>query len=274
MDVSSSGLLRELDSLPALRSFDAFPKTQSTYRTRSTTGGLTTLFVILALFLLTLNDLNEYLYGEATYEFGVDTEVGKQLQINVDITVAMPCHFLTVDVRDAVGDRLHISDEFRKDPTTFDVGEAQRLQTLSLSETSASNIIRDASSGWFSRNPSFTRTKTLVKEGTETACRIYGSMDVKKVTGNMHITTLGHGYMSREHTDHKLMNLSHVIDEFSFGPYFPRISQPLDNSFELSPEHFAIYQYFITVVPTLYVDAGRRKVSILPLIACSRVLAR
>ena len=26
------------------------------------------------------------------------------------------------------------------------------------------------------------------------------------------------------------MNLSHVIHEFSFGPYFPRISQPLDNS--------------------------------------------
>lgn len=27
-----------------------------------------------------------------------------------------------------------------------------------------------------------------------------------------------------------VMNLSHVIHEFSFGPYFPRISQPLDNS--------------------------------------------
>lgn len=28
------------------------------------------------------------------------------------------------------------------------------------------------------------------------------------------------------------MNLSHVIHEFSFGPYFPAISQPLDNSVE------------------------------------------
>jgi hypothetical protein len=34
------------------------------------------------------------------------------------------------------------------------------------------------------------------------ACRIYGSVDVKKVTANLHITTLGHGYMSYEHTDH------------------------------------------------------------------------
>lgn len=30
------------------------------------------------------------------------------------------------------------------------------------------------------------------------------------------------------------MNLSHVITEFSFGPYFPDITQPLDNSFELT----------------------------------------
>lgn len=28
------------------------------------------------------------------------------------------------------------------------------------------------------------------------------------------------------------MNLSHIITEFSFGPYFPEIVQPLDNSFE------------------------------------------
>lgn len=26
---------------------------------------------------------------------------------------------------------------------------------------------------------------------------------MKKVTANLHVTTLGHGYMSWEHTDHK-----------------------------------------------------------------------
>lgn len=31
------------------------------------------------------------------------------------------------------------------------------------------------------------------------------------------------------------MNLSHVITEFSFGSFFPDISQPLDNTFELAP---------------------------------------
>jgi hypothetical protein len=32
------------------------------------------------------------------------------------------------------------------------------------------------------------------------------------------------------------MNLSHVITEFSFGPYFPEIAQPLDYSFEIAKE--------------------------------------
>lgn len=73
------------------------------------------------------------------------------------------------------------------------------------------------------------------------------------------------------------MNLSHVIHEFSFGPFFPRISQPLDNSVEMASSRmlpltstyfsysdpsfadFHIFQYFISVVATQYIDAGRRK---------------
>ncbi|TBU27498.1 hypothetical protein BD311DRAFT_843440, partial [Dichomitus squalens] len=59
------------------------------------------------------------------------------------------------------------------------------------------------------------------------ACRIYGTITAKRpgalpavVTANLHVTTLGHGYASHEHVDHKFMNLSHVITEFSFGPDF------------------------------------------------------
>ena len=31
-----------------------------------------------------------------------------------------------------------------------------------------------------------------------------------------------------------VMNMSHVITEFSFGKHFPEITQPLDNSFEVT----------------------------------------
>lgn len=31
-----------------------------------------------------------------------------------------------------------------------------------------------------------------------------------------------------------VMNLSHIITEFSFGPYFPDMTQPLDYSYEVT----------------------------------------
>lgn len=70
------------------------------------------------------------------------------------------------------------------------------------------------------------------------------------------------------------MNLSHVITEFSFGPYFPEIAQPLDYSFEIAKDRtffsllcpysdsstiaFMAYQYFLHVVPTTYIAPRSR----------------
>lgn len=180
------------------------------------------------------------------------------------------CTDLTIDIRDAVGDRLHISDsEFQKDGTTFEIGHAGRIDSipqrdLSVGGTISASKKKNAKSMFQKEGKSagphqasFSRTAHIVPDGP--ACRIFGSMNAKKVTGNLHITTLGHGYWSWEHTDHSLMNLSHVIHEFSFGPYFPQISQPLDASVETSNEHFAVFQYFVSIVPTTFIDAwGRR----------------
>ncbi|GAA5946476.1 hypothetical protein JCM3765_000260 [Sporobolomyces pararoseus] len=258
---------------PPLTAFDAFRKTNSTYKEKTTRGGFFTLLITLIVALLVWTEAKEYLYGEADYSFSVDRGISHELQLNFDATVATPCHYLTVDVRDAVGDRLHISDEFKKEGTTFEVGTARMLETLrTRPELSASDMLKGSKG-----KRQFAKTKKIIEDGP--ACRIYGSMDVKKVTGNLHITTLGHGYMSWEHTDHALMNLSHVIHEFSFGPYFPKIVQPLDNSVyvllkslitsveltlssssvnSLKRANFHIFQYFLSVVSTTYVDARRR----------------
>ncbi|TNY17198.1 endoplasmic reticulum vesicle transporter-domain-containing protein [Rhodotorula diobovata] len=230
----------------------ATPQTNSTYREKTTRGGLFTLIVSLVVAALVWTECRAYFWGEPSYEFSVEREIAHDLQLNFDATVATPCHYLTVDVRDAVGDRLHISDEFKKDGTTFDIGHARSLKSAHDGQgVSASKMVRDAKG-----RRVFAKTGNVVDDGP--ACRIYGSMEVKKVTGNLHITTLGHGYLSWEHTDHALMNLSHVIHEFSFGPYFPRIVQPLDNSVEITNAHFHIFQYFLSVVSTTYVNAARR----------------
>lgn len=102
------------------------------------------------------------------------------------------------------------------------------------------------------------------------ACRIYGTLNVKKVTGEYALSGwyVVHRFLCQPiyislhwATDTRVMftclmtvrlflvmsptcfndavvemNLSHVITEFSFGPYFPDIAQPLDYSFELAKE--------------------------------------
>jgi len=133
-------------------------------------------------------------------------------------------------------------------------------------------------SGLFRRSQDLYKpTYNYVPDGS--ACRIYGSLTVKRVTGiypccvrlylihhscgasllaNLHITTVGHGYSSNFHVDHNrmyhnisrvlnvmsyftVMNLSHVITEFSFGKHFPEITQPLDNSFEITQDRMSFF---------------------------------
>lgn len=86
-------LLNKLSAIaPAsLANFDAFPKLTTTYRTRSESRGFMTLFVVLLAVLLLLNDLGEFLWGWPDYEFSVDRNVNPNLEINLDMVVAMPC---------------------------------------------------------------------------------------------------------------------------------------------------------------------------------------
>src|SRR5258708_551152 len=109
-------------------------------------------------------------------------------------------------------------------------------------------------------------TYNHVQDGS--ACRIYGSLSVKRISGAppcdrnatltnaslfqqtctsphsamaiavefMLTTTVCPPLLLIKHifTSFTVMNLSHVITEFSFGKYFPEITQPLDNSFEVA----------------------------------------
>ncbi|BEJ16377.1 hypothetical protein CspHIS471_0509820 [Cutaneotrichosporon sp. HIS471] len=271
-----NSLLKELDKIAPMKSFDAFPKVQSTYTAHSRRGGVLTVIVSLIIFLLVLNDLGEFLYGEPDYSFSIDSDLENDLQLNVDLTVAMPCQYLSIDLRDAVGDRLHLSSAFAKEGTIFEAGRATPQKLAKSSKApSASKIISDSRRSTPNQKKSLSGVRALFSKGTDQqkhfqyrpthnwvkdgpACRVYGSVSVKKVTGNLHITTLGHGYMSGHHTDHDLMNLTHVVHEFSFGPFFPAIAQPLDMSLETTNDPFAAFQYFLRIVPTTYIDANRR----------------
>jgi hypothetical protein len=150
--MADSDLLTKIEhSVPsALKEFDAFPKLPASYKARSGSRGLLTVVVGLATFFLLLNDIADFMFGWPHYEFAVDHAAGSAMKVNVDMVVNMPCgceyrkyiedYFfpddrlrvlvLSVDLRDAVGDRLYLTSAFRRDGTTFDVGSAVKLQSV------------------------------------------------------------------------------------------------------------------------------------------------
>jgi hypothetical protein len=47
-------------------------------------------------------------------------------------------------------------------------------------------------------------------------------------------------------------NFSHIISELSFGAFYPSLLNPLDRTVEETPNHFHKFQYFLSIVPTVY----------------------
>jgi hypothetical protein len=43
-----------------------------------------------------------------------------------------------------------------------------------------------------------------------------------------------------------------MITELSFGPHYPSLQNPLDKTIAETTDHYYKYQYFLSVVPTLY----------------------
>jgi len=179
---------------------------------------------------------------------------------------------VSIDLRDASGDTLHFSeDDIVKDPVDFNK-ERQRAQKRSLTQyflkmlhsqyRNMKKIERKdkkiVAGGPRHRDSGFDFSDPMENAEEARACRVYGSILVKKVTGNLHISTFVPTFMAvNAHENGMGIDMSHIIHEFSFGDYFPNIAEPLDASLELTDDPAAAFQYFLSVVPTHFIQ-GRR----------------
>lgn len=102
-----------------------------------------------------------------------------------------------------------------------------------------------------------------LNEYKDEGCRVYGKIQVAKVAGNFHIAP---GDPFRTHRSHahdlhsinpRKFDTSHVINHLSFGNPYPGKLYPL-NQKEFNTEKGGImFQYYLKVVPTLYVHLNR-----------------
>ncbi|RYP55343.1 hypothetical protein DL768_000098 [Monosporascus sp. mg162] len=261
----------EPDSGGFVRAFDAFPKSKPQYVTRTSGGGKWTIVISVISCILIWSELVRWWQGEESHTFAVEKGIGHSLQINLDIVMRMQCRDLHINVQDAAGDRIFAATRLKEDPTMWSQWvDAKGVHKLGTDEHG--RAITNA--GWHPHEEGFGEehvhdivamgrkkarwAKTPRVRGNPDSCRIYGSLDLNKVQGDFHITARGHGYAeSGEHLDHSAFNFSHVINELSFGPFYPSLVNPLDRTVNLASANFHKFQYFLSIVPTIYsVDSG------------------
>ncbi|OTA70208.1 DUF1692-domain-containing protein [Hypoxylon sp. EC38] len=248
-----------------VRAFDAFPKSKPQYVTRTSGGGKWTVVMTVVSCILLWSELARWWRGEETHTFAVEKGVSHSMQINLDIVVKMKCKDLHVNVQDAAGDRILAASRLQEDATNWGQWvDAKGVHRLG--RDSQGRVV--TGSGWHDEGFGEEHVHDIVAMGRKKArwaktprlwgaeadsCRIYGSLDLNKVQGDFHITARGHGYAEAgQHLDHNAFNFSHVISELSFGPYYPSLVNPLDRTINIAEAHFYKFQYFMSVVPTIY----------------------
>ncbi|CAD0016526.1 unnamed protein product [Aureobasidium pullulans] len=226
----------------------AFGESKATSVTKTQNGGVWTLFLAFASFLLAVTEVRRWYVGETHHTFSVEKGISHNLQLNLDVVVAMKCDDLHINVQDASGDRIMASQALHRNPTMWSHWQntkgAHHLGGSAAERGGADYQEEDG-------KKKFAKTPKLSRGAVPDSCRVYGALELNKVQGDFHITARGHGYMEfGQHLDHQSFNFSHQINELSFGPFYPGLDNPLDNTRTTTDQHFEKFQYYLSVVPT------------------------
>ncbi|RMZ70669.1 copii-coated vesicle [Pyrenophora seminiperda CCB06] len=244
-------------------SFDAFPKTKKTYLVQGRNSSAWTVTLILMCIYLSWSEISRWYAGSTSQTFAVEKGVSHDMQINLDMIVAMRCADLHVNMQDAAGDRTLAGELLRKDPTSWSQWTGRNLERGTHELGIEADKAQPGDEAWDvheqlgkARKRKFSKTPRI--RGETDSCRIFGSLDGNKVQGDFHITARGHGYMEfGDHLDHSSFNFSHIIREMSFGPHYPSLINPLDATIAVTPtpeDKFYKFQYYLSIVPTIYTE--------------------
>lgn len=199
---------------------------------------MTVFLVVASLFLIWIQ-LAEYLGGIEHHYFSVNKQLSKELQVNLDITVLMQCSDISIGVLDESSDRLMVNELVELHGSDMDFS-GRKLDSKNVEYETLHGVLKKGRRAGHQR-------KTIVPNGP--ACRIFGSIPVNRVRGNLFITGATDMYGRR---NPNINNFTHQIDELSFGEYYPKLVNPLDGVNAIIDGHLTAYQYFLSIVPTTY----------------------
>ncbi|XP_023549502.1 endoplasmic reticulum-Golgi intermediate compartment protein 3 isoform X2 [Cucurbita pepo subsp. pepo] len=247
----------------AIKSLDAFPRAEEHLLQKTQTGALVSVVGLVIMATLFLHELRYYLTTYTVHQMSVDLRRGETLPIHINMTFpSLPCDVLSVDAIDMSGKhevdldtnmwklRLHrdghiigteyVSDLVEKEHAAHNHDHEEEKDNLHIHgfDQAAKDLVK--------------KVKQAIAEGQ--GCRVYGVLDVQRVAGNFHISVHGLNIFVAQtiFEGSKHVNVSHMIHDLSFGPKYPGIHNPLDDTVRILHDTSGTFKYYIKIVPTEY----------------------
>ncbi|TVU01858.1 hypothetical protein EJB05_52672, partial [Eragrostis curvula] len=211
--------------------------------------------------------------GRASVEedMSVDLKRGENLPIHINMSFpSLPCEVLSVDAIDMSGKHevdLHTNIwKLRLDRYGHIIG-TEYLSDLVEKEHGAHNHVEtdhgherhdEAKKHEHTFDEDAEKMVKSVKQALANGegCRVYGHLDVQRVAGNFHVSVHGLNIFVAEKifegSSH--VNVSHVIHELSFGPKYPGIHNPLDDTTRILHDASGTFKYYIKVSCYCYIQ--------------------
>uniref|UniRef100_A0A674N3H7 Endoplasmic reticulum-Golgi intermediate compartment protein n=1 Tax=Takifugu rubripes TaxID=31033 RepID=A0A674N3H7_TAKRU len=156
------------------------------------------------------------------------------------------------------------------DPSTLDPERCESCYGAETDDLKCCNSCDDVREAYRRRGWAFKNADTIeqckregftqkMQEQKNEGCQVYGVLEVNKVAGNFHFAPGKSFQQSHVHV-HDLqsfgldnINMTHLIRHLSFGQDYPGLINPLDDTNITAPQASMMYQYFVKIVPTIYV---------------------
>ncbi|XP_077807885.1 endoplasmic reticulum-Golgi intermediate compartment protein 3 isoform X3 [Macaca mulatta] len=153
------------------------------------------------------------------------------------------------------------------DPDSLDPDRCESCYGAEAEDIKCCNTCEDVREAYRRRGWAFKNPDTIeqcrregfsqkMQEQKNEGCQVYGFLEVNKVAGNFHFAPGKSFQQSHVHGDSGWcclqINMTHYIQHLSFGEDYPGIVNPLDHTNVTAPQASMMFQYFVKVVPTVY----------------------
>ncbi|EPS71314.1 hypothetical protein M569_03444, partial [Genlisea aurea] len=251
-----------------LKSIDAFPRTEDHLLRKTKSGALVSIVGLVVIATLFVHELTYYLTTYTVHQMSVDLKRGETLPIHINMTFpSLPCDVLSVDAIDMSGKHEVDLDtniwKLRLNKDGHIIG-TEYLSDLVEKEHTDHGHDHDKEhheesehkTNFFSLDSKAEEMVKKVKHALDTGegCRVFGVLEVQRVAGNFHISVHGLNIIVAQKIfdGSAHVNVSHVIHDLGFGPKYPGIHNPLDDTVRILHETSGTFKYYIKIVPTEY----------------------